>query len=248
MIYDDLNAALMTLLEIPFNQTDENYQRIVPRMMENANNRIYRELSFLAAETSQSATLTANVRVQVLPASVIALRSLNVITPVGAQPDDSGASRNPVERLSVEGMDFLWPQASLTPGVPRKYSLLGALTTQPYAVRLYPEPDQGYNADFIGLIRPAPPGPTNQTTFLLTTYPELFTAACMVFASGYQRDFSSMADDPAKALSWDKHYGDLRGSALIEAARQKGEGPTWSTMPPAPVANQPRERMAGPAG
>src|SRR5215831_17465862 len=207
MIYDDLNAALMTLLEIPFNQTDENYQRIVPRMMENANNRIYRDLSFLAAETSQSATLTANVRVQVLPASVIALRSLNVITPVGAQPNDSGASRNPVERISVEALNIWYPQASFTPGVPKKYALLGDVTTQPYQVQLWPQPDQAYTGEFIGVIRPAPPGPSTQNTFLLTTYPELFLAACMVFASGYQRDFSAMADDPQKAMSWETHYG-----------------------------------------
>lgn len=246
MTYDDLNAALMTLLEIPFNQTDENYQRIVPRMLEEANNRIYREMDFLAGTTAQTAALTVNSRTQSLPATVILLRSLNVITPVGAQPNDSGAVRHPLERVSPEAMDFWYPQASLTPGMPTKYSVLGATGSQPYSVRVFPEPSAAYTAEFIGVIRPSPPGPSNQSPFIIAAYPELFIAACMVFASGYQRDFSSMADDPQKAMSWEKHYSDLRASVMIEAGRQKGEGAQWSTMPPAPVANAPRERSAPP--
>jgi hypothetical protein len=246
MTYDDLIASLQTFLEIPLNQTDENFQRVIPRIMEDANNRIYRELDFLPATTSQTAALTANVRVQTLPPSVIVLDSVNVITPLSAQPDDAGATRHPVERISIEAMDIWYPQASFAPGVPTKYSLIGApASTPPYNMRLWPEPAQAYNAEFIGVIRPAPPGPTTQNTYLLTTYPELFLAACMVLASGYQRDFGAMADDPQKAMSWEAHYSTLRTTAMIEGARIKGEGAQWTAKPPAPVAAQPRER-AGP--
>ena len=34
-------------------------------------------------------------------------------------------------------------------------------------------------------------------------YPELLLCACMVFASGYQRDFGAQAEDPQKAVSWE---------------------------------------------
>jgi len=53
-------------------------------------------------------------------------------------------------------------------------------------------------------------------------YPELLIAACMVYGSGYQRDFGAQADDPAKAVSWEAQYAALRQGVMEQVARMAG--------------------------
>jgi len=243
MTYDQVIEALQTILEVPLNDSDENFQRITPQVFEYAENRIYRECNFLATLTSTTAAMTANTREMALPTTVLVLQTLNVFTPVGA-PTNTSTRRQP-ERISPEALDFFWPQASATPGVPRHYALIGASTgTAPevlsYKVRFGPEPDAAYTAEFLGVIRPAPLSATNFQTFLSTVYPDLFIACCMVFASGYQRDFGAQAEDPAKAVSWDGQYRALRDGAMLEAARLRGESTGWTPNSPQPLAGQPR--------
>jgi hypothetical protein len=48
MNYDQVIKNIQTLAEIPLNQEDENFKRIIPLMFTYADNRIYRELEFLA--------------------------------------------------------------------------------------------------------------------------------------------------------------------------------------------------------
>ena len=62
MTYDQVIKALQTLLEIPLNQEDENFRRIIPLMFTYADNRIYRELEFLATTAMTAGTLTVGNR------------------------------------------------------------------------------------------------------------------------------------------------------------------------------------------
>ena len=89
-------------------------------------------------------------------------------------------------------------------------------------MRLTPVPDKAYTVEYFGVIRPALLSSVNTETFLSVNYADLFCAACMVFASGYQRDFGAQADDPQKAMSWNGMYEALRASAQLEAGRMKG--------------------------
>jgi hypothetical protein len=102
-----------------------------------------------------------------------------------------------------------------------------------------PTPDQNYPVEFMGDIRPLPLSNKNPETFLSVYYPEMFMAACMIFAAGYQRDFGAQAEDPQRATSWESTYSNLRMGVTLEAARMRGEGPGYAAVMPAPLA-QPR--------
>jgi hypothetical protein len=242
MTYDEIVEALKTLCEVPLNNTDENFQRIVPSMFLYADGRIYRDLVFLQQNITQPATLVARNRELALPKSVLVLRNVNLCQP--AMPISTNTRRTPLERLPPEILDFLWPQSSFRPGPPVKYAVVGSVTqgdTQVLSltVRFAPTPDAAYPVEFLGDIRPLPPANDNPETFLTVTYPELYIACCMIFAAGYQRDFGAQAEDPARAQSWESQYTKLRDGVALEAARQRGEGPGFTAVTPAPLS-QPR--------
>lgn len=248
MTYDQCISWLQTIGGIPQNNEDENFQRIVPPMFLYAENRIYRELQFLAQLGTQTATLTANNRDFTLPASVLSLVSMVVCTPVGVVTNNT-IRTPPLERIPAELIDFLWPQSSYKPGVPKKYALLGNLPTisgstadlaSPYIkVRLMPTPDRAYTTELFGRVQPTGISPDDPQTFLSIKYPELLLAACMVYITGYQRDYGAQSDDPQRAMSWEQQYTTLRQGVMLEAAQQRGEGPGWTAATPAP-ATQPR--------
>jgi hypothetical protein len=250
MNYDEMVEALKVMNEVPLNNTDDAFQRIVPRMFAYADGRIYREIVFLQLLMTQTqpVTLTARNRDVPLPTSVMALRNVNVCTPAGAITPYT--KHTPLDRVPPEALDFFWPQPSFRPGVPQKYAVVGGfapvdptLQNPPQAlqltVRFMPTPDQAYPVEFLGDIRPLPLSNANPETFLSVYYPELFLAACMIFAAGYQRDFGAQAEDPQRAQSWETQYGNLRMGVTLEAARMRGEGPGFTAAMPAPLA-QPR--------
>jgi len=227
MNYDEVVSQLKTLLAVSLNDDDSNFTRIIPSMFLYADGRIFRDIAFLAQKITQPVQLTANDREFDLPANVRVLRAINVCTPIG--PITFTSKRNPLERISVEALDFFWPQASYKPGIPQKYAVLGLSTPFPlpgadivYQVRVMPTPDKAYQAELLGDIRPDPLAPENPQTFLSVYYPELFIAACMIYGSGYQRDFGAQADDPGRAVSWEAQYGALRQGVMQQVSRMAG--------------------------
>jgi hypothetical protein len=253
MNYDQVLKALQTILEIPLNQEDENFKRIVPLMFTYADNRIYRELEFLATTAMTTGTLTVGNRETPLPSTVLVLREMSVLVPTGkgwqAGEVVNFTARKTLERFSPEALDMIWSGSRYDPntnsmqpsplGVPEKYAVVGTSTstfpqTLSYSIRLAPVPNKAYAAEYFGVIRPALLSATNTETFLSVNYADLFCAACMVFASGYQRDFGAQADDPQKAITWNGTYETLRASAMLEAGRMKGDVP--ASGPPTPRA------------
>jgi hypothetical protein len=251
MNYDQVVKNLQTLLEIPLNQEDENFRRIIPLMFTYADNRIYRELEFLATTSVTTGALTANSRETPLPSTMLVLRQMNVLVPTGYAWAGL-VQRKALERISPEALDMFWTigpaftadtpvdwAVRLLPrGVPEKFAVIGTSTatfpqTLSYVIRLMPTPDKAYATEFFGVTRPALLSSTNTETFLSANYADLFCAACMVFASGYQRDFGAMADDPQKAISWNGTYESLRQGAILEAGRMKGMLPAMGGVPAA---------------
>jgi len=249
MDYDNLVEALQNLCEVPLNQTDGNFQLVLPRAFEYADNRIYRELDFLATTVSSAGTaFTAGDGRLAVPTQFLNVQYMNVVTPAATSGD--AGTRSPMERVSPEFMDYTWPLASATsgsPSLPSKFAMYGLASgfssTGAFTIRVSPAPSTAYVAEFIGPVRPDVPSKTNPNTILLTRYPDLYVAACMVFLMGYQRDFGSQSDDPAKAMSWEKTYTSLREGAVVEAQRQRSESVGWSTHTPSVLANQPRDRQ-----
>jgi hypothetical protein len=247
MTFDDCVSWLKTMLAVQLNDDDSNFTRILPAMFLYADGRIYRELTFLATKITQPVRLIAGSREFALPASVRVLQSINVVTPEG--PITNTSKRKLLERITPEALDFFWPQASFKPALPQKFAVVGNVQPIPqqlasqtavsqvmsHTVRLMPQPDKSYYAELYGDIRPAPLSADNPETYLSVYYPELFLCACMVFGSGYQRDFGAQADDPARAISWEGQYNMLRQGVTLEALRMRD---VTAPIAPAPAQAQ----------
>lgn len=249
MTYDETVQALQTLCEVPLNNSDSNFALILPRAFQYADNRIYRELDFLATTVASAGTAftAGNGRLDV-PTQFINVQYMNVVTP-GVTSGDAG-TRSPMERVSPEFMDLTWPTASSTsgsPSTPSKFAMYGLTSgyssTGAFTIRVSPAPSTAYVAEFIGPVRPDVLSKANPNTILTTRYPDLYIAACMVFLSGYQRDFGAASDDPSKAVSWESTYTSLREGIVVESERQKSQAPGWGTHTPSVLANQPRDRV-----
>lgn len=261
MQYDEIMSTLMTLAVVPLNAEDDKFQRIIPATFLYADGRIYRELNFLATDITQPFTLTALEREHLLPADVITPRTISVCTPPG--PITRNSRKYFPERISPEALDIFWPQPNFKPGIPKKYAIVGMRPplevlpqppqtgTQPvppnfaserfiYAVRFMPSPDRAYTAEVFGGVQPKVLSQSNPETFLSVNYAELFIACCMVFITGYQRDYGAASDDPQRAQSWEAQYKSLREGVALEAGMQRGEGPGFTALPPAGMAQQPR--------
>lgn len=220
---------------------------ILPNVIDFSEQRIYRELDFLTTQTTATGTATANSRNAVVPSTVIVLQDINIITPVGYTPDQAGAIRNPVQRVTTSYINYCWPQGTALSGivsVPQYYTLLNTTTVNPTGntsnMLIAPAPDAAYTIEFVGTVRPTPLSATNTTTFLTTYLPDLFMACSMIYVAGYQQNFSQDGTTPGMADYWEKQYQTLKGSADIEEARKKSQSQGWTALEPAAVATPPR--------
>lgn len=232
--YSQFVINLANGLVIP--PTDANYLSFLPTIIDDGEQRIYRELDLLATIVrDQSATLTPNARGFTLPQSLgrfVVVESINVFTPAATV-----ANRNPLIAASREYIDFCYGSATplTSPSVPQFY---GMVTDQQIVVG--PPPDAAYTVEVIGTIRPTPLSATNTTTYLTLYLPDLFFAECMIIGYGYLKDFGAMADDPQGSVSWATHYKDLWDSANTEENRKKYASQGWTAKQPAPIATPPR--------
>src|ERR1700677_2228650 len=178
--YSTFVATIANLMVVP---TDDPYfQQIIPAMIADSEQRMYRELDLLDTIVRDTGgSLTANSRTFTLPQTFgmfIVTNNFNIFTPVGTQ-----TSRHQLVPVSRDWMDYVWPNeaSTTTPSIPTYYA---PITDQIFIVG--PPPDAAYTMEVIGTIRPAPLSSANTTTYLTNVLPDIFVAACMIFASGYQ--------------------------------------------------------------
>lgn len=238
LTYQTYVSTMQSMLVIPQDNIDQNFQAIIPRMIEYAELRIYRDLDFLTTNSASTTPLTANSRKVSIPGSIIILEDINVVTP-SSQSNPELGSRVQLQRASVDFINAFWPTAATT-GVPKYYALLTDTS-----VLLAPTPGAAYTAEFIGTVRPAALSPNNTTTWISTNAPDLLVAASMIFGAGYQQNFGAQADNPQSAMSWEATYQSLKSGAMLEELRRKAESSGWSPYSPAPIANAPRETASG---
>lgn len=227
--YTDFQTRLAAMLAT--DTTNAKFVTLLPVIIFDAEQRIYRDLDFLATRTYRAVPLVATQRQLALPTTgkiLVVLESQFVITPAATAPD--AGQRNPLRRLSPDALDFIWSSALTAQGVP-KYCALDDNAT----MRLAPTPDQAYQVELRGTFRPDPLSVGNPSTYLTVNYPDLFFAAAMYMASGYMRNFGAQSDNPAMALSWQTTYNDRKESAKLEALRQRGEGAGWAPYAPSPA-------------
>lgn len=253
MNYSDYVTALQTLLVIQDASGLANLTAILPRMIEYAELRMYRDpdLDFLATRTSDISAQTASGNRDVaIPSQFIVIEQVNIILPSGVQPPAFGAKRVPLLRTSQSFLDQIWPVDSdvATPAPFENYfSVYNEQETAPTPsrIRIAPTPDNSYYVEFRGTFRPAALSPTNTTTFLTQYMPDLFLAASMVFGAGYQRDFGAQSEDPQMSLSWERLYTGSKDGAAVEEARKKSTSYNWGANSPPKLAMPPAAPARG---
>lgn len=205
------------------------FAAIETQMINYAELRIYRELQLL--DTSDSApfpTVALNRSVTIPADAFIIISDANIILPAGALPDAAGSSRRQLIRTSRAFLDFAC-SAQSEATVPSYYDIF-----QTTEILLGPVPDQIYQLELLGTIRPLPlgdaSGGTSTTTTILTTeFPDLFTAASMIYASGYTKNYGQQSDDPKMAMSWEAVYQGVKNGASMEEMLKKGMAPGATT-------------------
>src|SRR5512143_499001 len=217
--YTTFVNQVSNLLVIP--STDANFTTMLPGMIDYGEQRIYRELNLVNTQVRDTTgSLTPNSRTFSLPTAFgnfVVVTDVNVVTP-SSLTLTTGGTRNQLNACAIQILDYLYPTeaAPTTPSIPSLFAMVDQST-----IAVGPAPDAAYHVEVIGTIRPTPLSASNSSTFLATNLPDLFLAACMVFGSGYQRDFSAQGDNPQMGASWEAQYQKLLQSAIQEEVRKK---------------------------
>lgn len=209
--YASFVTALST--EAVISQANTDFQAILPTIIDQAEQRIYRDLNLInTIVRDSSASTTALTRAFSLPSEkglFVVVQSINIL---------NGTDRTALTKISREAMDSIWPSEAAVSGltIPMNYApltdsvyLLGPATSTPNIVEV------------IGTIRPTPLSASNTTTYLSANLPDLLLAAGMSAMSAYMRNFGSQADDPKMAMSWEADYASRIKSANIEEKQRK---------------------------
>jgi hypothetical protein len=228
MDYTAFVGDLANMLAVPV--TDAGYQTALPDIINDAEQRIRRDLDLMAfTVVDSSSALQANQRAFTFPQHFVVAQNINVVLPTGALSPLVPADRSVI--------DFMWPQnASVTtPSIPQYFCMV---TDQD--IRVGPPPDLAYGIQIIGSVIPTPLSATNTSTYIATYLPDLFMAASLVFAAGYQKNFGAQAEDPRAAMSWNVHYDTLLQSAQTEEMKKRFQADGWTSRSATPLAKPPR--------
>jgi len=231
--YNGYVAQMATMAVV--DQSDPNFQIILPQMITYAENRIYRDLDLLSTSASVSSyALAIGSRILTVPSgTVVVTDQMNIITPAGTTDPEAGV-RNPCLPVTKEFLDAVWGDSGVT-GIPQYYA--------PFDDTVYyfgPYPDQAYTVEIVGTIRPASLSSDNPQTFVSLYLPDLFIMASMIYVSSYQRNFGVVNNDPQMAMSYETAYQNLLKSASVEESRKKYEAVGWTSQSPSPVSTPSR--------
>lgn len=238
LTYNTFTTSLANLIVVPVN--DLGYVTALPNIIDDAEQRLYRELDMLATFTSDdTSALAVGGQGFSIPTPAggngpfVVIDVVNVITPAGLKATNGG-TRNPLTPASKEFIISLYPN-SVGSGVPKFYAM-----TTPRTFLVGPWSDAAYFVEVIGTVRPAPLSVSNQTTVLSTFLPDVFMAAALVMAAGYQLNFSAAGDNPQAGVTWETHVKTLLKSAKVEEFRKRFGSEGWTSKEPDPVASPPR--------
>ena len=216
--------------------SDTNFVANLPSTIDDAEQRIYRDLDLLSTVVRDTGTLSTGTRTFTLPQNLgrfVVTNGFNVITPAGTTNPDAG-TRVQLVPCSRDVLDMLWPSTTGA-GIPALYAMI---TDQQIIVG--PAPGSAYTIECVGTIRPTPLSASTTTTYLSLYLPDLFLSASMVFMAAYMRNWGSQADDPKMAVSWEAHYQTELASANVEEQRRRYASGQWGSLSPTPIATPPR--------
>lgn len=251
LTYTQLQSVLLSMLAqapAPYNVIPPDFAELYPRATSYAESRIYAEIPFLAERTqNNSGTVTSGSRtfnLESLGVTFTVVERVALITPSATNPPQG--TRWQYIKTTLDYIDMFWPTEAqtLSPALAnntgRYWSYISLDNGAPQAfsqIAIAPTPDQNYLIEVTGLIVPTPLSSGNDSTYLSTFYPDLLTAACMVFLEGaLQRNYGAAAGDPQAALSWEGQYRTLKAACEFEEKRRRGMvADQPSNPPPMPV-------------
>ena len=228
--YTAFQTALAIEMAVPNNDpADVQFVAVLPTLVDQAEQRCYRDLDLLAATSTQTLALTAGsstLDFSTLIPNLLILEDINIVVPAGTTNPELG-ERIPAYPVSKEWLRMTFGVSGVR-GIPTYFAMSDDRT-----ILLGPFPDAAYTVELIGKYRPTPlysasPGDGTQTTILTSMLPDLFLAAAMCAASAYQKNWGAQSDDPRQAMSWEANYQGLLGSAKSEELRKKFHG--WMNM------------------
>jgi len=225
--------------------TNPNFLIEAPFAIQYAELRLIRDLDLSnLISTDFSQVTTPNLRTVPIPTLPISgfftgltiVNAVNIITPAGQTNPELG-KRNPLERVSSDYLDFMWP-SSAGAQLPTLWStprFSGNLNqTQ---ILLGPWPDQAYTVEYVGEARPLPLSQVNQDTFISSFLPDIFLIATMIHLTAYKQNWGAQADDPRMAISYEQQYQKLLSGCDAEELRRRYTG--TSVLPIPGTAKQP---------
>lgn len=231
LTYSTYVTTLANLLVI--DETDANFVQILPSIIDYAEGRIYRDLDLLSEiVTDTTATLSANTRTATLPVPVSG--TYNVIKQVNLLESNT---RTPLTPVARDVLDLLWP-SSVAASVltrPQVFAVKDAAT-----LSFGPSSGAIVSLEIVGQVKPTPLSASNPSTYLTAQLPDMFIAASMVFATGWQQNFGPQADNPKMATSWEGIYQGLLASADQNAAQATFSAASWSSNRVEPYAQPQR--------
>jgi len=225
--YSTFITALAVEMVVP--ETDADLASALPQIIDDAEQRCYRELDLLGTIVRDNTGVTvANSRDFALPSS---LGRFVVVEGVNVFP---ASTRVPLAAVSREAMDAFWPSeiAGSSADYPSMYAMLTDQT-----LLFGPAPGAIMAVEVIGTIRPNALSAGNPTSFLSLYLSDVFFAAAMVAAAGYMKNYGAQADEPKMAVSWEQMFQTRLQSASREEARKKYGSSSWTAK--SPVQAQP---------
>ena len=222
LTYTSLITSLANLLAM--SPTDTNFLGILPNAIDYAELRMQRDMDLEAnSDYFIGSTLTAGDLIQTFNAD------LQVIDSITITNGTTQVNLTPVSR------DYLLAMYNSTT---YQAQPLYFAPYNPAQILIGPIPDQNYPVQVFATVRFEQLSGTNAQNYLSQQFPDMYIAACMIFLSGWMRNFGSQADNPQMAQSWETQYQALLKSALPEDGRRKFEASAWSSEG-APVAASP---------
>jgi hypothetical protein len=193
--------------------SDADFLALMPTIIDDAEQRCYRELDLVSSSVAVNGTMTANDRYFTLPTSsghLIVIDAINVF--------DATNKRHPVKMVSRDVVDFFWPSdtaasAATMPSI--------AARVDDTRVLVGPPPGTAWTAEVIGTIRPLALSASNPTTFLTLYLSDLFFKCIMADANGVLlKNYGAMSNDPQQSVSWEASYQVALKSAMSEELRK----------------------------
>jgi hypothetical protein len=210
--YSTFKTALASALVV--DETDADFLADLPTIIDNAEQRCYRDLDLVSTSVAVNGTMSINNRYFNLPSSVghlIVIDAINVF--------DQSSTRIPLKPVSRDVVDYFWPSDSSTSArsIPSIFARVDDTR-----VLVGPAPGSEWTAEVVGTIRPTALSLTNTSTFLTTYLSDVFFAAAMTSACGILlKNYGAQSDDPRSAVSWEGEYQSRLASAKNEELRKQ---------------------------